>query len=254
MYAKGSRYRSLPQSAPVGADGERPLVTDVRVIPDTPGQFLHTVRDHERLDLLGYKYYSDATRWWQICDANPQFEFPNDLLDRTPLVDETLILDYPDALVRYNLLLSSLATLGQVTAPQAGAISDFISCSVVVQYLVASTRAAILSAIAAQQFRLLHTFEWLDGADTFEMFTFEDAVMKTFWQALIQALSQVPGIVSLAGDMSAATWQLTYNTAVIDHTAILNTIEHYGFAVPAELTASIGRTGAQILVPPNGSF
>ena len=255
MYAKGSRYRKLPQSAPVGANGERPLVTDLRVIPDTPGQFLHTVRDHERLDLLGYKYYSDATRWWQICDANPQFEFPNDLLDRTPLVEETLELDYPDALLRYNLLISHLATLGQVTAPEAEAISDFVACSVVVEYVVASTRAAILSGIAAQRFHLLHSFEWIEGASIiFEMFTFEDAAMKASWQALIQALSQVPGIVSLVGDMSTATWELTYNTAVIDRTAILKTIEHHGFAAPAELTVSVGRTGSQILVPPNGNL
>src|SRR6266481_9192951 len=172
MYAKGSRYRNLPQLAPLNVNGDRPLVTKLRAIPDTPGQFLHTVRDRDRLDLLGYKYYFDATRWWQICDANPQFDFPNDLLDRKPLVDETLGLDYPEALLRYNRLLSNLAALGRVTAPEAGSPADFVTCSVVVAYLLEATHGQILAAIAAQQFHLLHTFEWLDGTSILEMFTF----------------------------------------------------------------------------------
>jgi hypothetical protein len=254
MYAKGSRYRKLPQSAPIKADGERPLVTELRVIPYTPAQFLHMVRDNERLDLLGYKYYSDATRWWQICDANPQFEFPNDLLDRDPLVDETPVLDHPDALARYNLLLANLATLGTVTASQGGTVSDFVACSVIVAYAAGSTRSQVLSAIAGQQFHLLHTFEWIEGTGVFESFTFEDVRMKASWQQLVLALQQVPGIISVIGDMSAASLQLTYNTAVIERASILTTIEHHGFVAPALLTLITGRVGSQIFVPPNGNL
>src|SRR5258707_892578 len=87
MFAKGSRYRNLTQSSPVNGRGGRLRGTDLRLIEPTSGQFLHTVRDRDRLDLLAYKYYADPTRWWQICDANPQFAFPNDLLDRGPLQD-----------------------------------------------------------------------------------------------------------------------------------------------------------------------
>ncbi len=254
MYAKGSRYRNLPLLAPLNINGERPLVTQLRLIPDTPGQFLHTVRDHDRLDILAYKYYQDASRWWQICDANSQFAFPNDLLDRTPLVDETLVLDYPDALLRYNQLLSNLKALGIIEDPPDGTLADFISCSVIVTYLAAATRALILTAIATQKFHLLQSFEWLDGTDILEMFTFEDVALKTSWQQMLQMLQQVPGIVSLVGDMGTATLQLTYNSAVIGRMSIVNTIGQFGFAVPAALIQASGRVGSQITVPPNGNI
>src|SRR5215471_15044997 len=136
MFAKGSRYRNLPQSANVDAQGEILVGTTLRSIPENPGQFLHTVRDRDRLDLLGYKYYSDSTRWWQICDANRLADFPNDLLDRSPLADAVLLVVQGDAVTRYTTLLTALAAFGQVTAPPAGLPGDFVACSIIVDYAV----------------------------------------------------------------------------------------------------------------------
>src|SRR3954451_14170856 len=95
MFFLGSLYRTLPPSSPVDAAGQRLLGTDLRVIPPSGGTFLHSVQDHDRLDLLALKYYGDASKWWQISDANPEFAFPNDLLDRGPLVEEVLSLVSP---------------------------------------------------------------------------------------------------------------------------------------------------------------
>lgn len=253
MYAKGSRYRKLPVSTPVDAKGERLAGTDLRFIPETAGQFQHTVRDRDRLDLLGYKYYSDASRWWQISDANPQFDFPNDLLDRTPLVDEILVLVHPDALARYNALLQALALLGAVTAPSVGFPGDFVALTVIVAYPAAAVRALILNAIAALKFHLLHSFAWVDGLQTAESFTFEDAAVKSAWPALLQVLRQVPGMVKVVSDMSAATLQLTYNASLIPRPAILTTIGQYGFSVPPLLAQPLGRMGSRIVIPPNGN-
>src|SRR5262249_5322347 len=115
MFIKGSRYRSLPESSPVDANGERLRGKDLRLIPDTPGQFLHTVRQGDRLDLLAFKYYDDATKWWQIADANPQEPLPSDLLDRRPLVLEHFALFHPDFQTRFRDLGVELSAIGQVT-------------------------------------------------------------------------------------------------------------------------------------------
>ena len=65
----------------------------------------HTVNGGDRLDLLAYKYYGDTTKWWQICDANPDWHFPLDLLDLTPLVEQVLLLTHADFAVRYDQLI-----------------------------------------------------------------------------------------------------------------------------------------------------
>src|SRR5690242_1422136 len=90
MFDKSSRYARLTESSPVNADGERLRGKDLRIIPQSDGTFLHTVQSHDRLDLLALKYYGEPTRWWQISDANPDFPFPVDLLDRGPIYEETL--------------------------------------------------------------------------------------------------------------------------------------------------------------------
>ena len=251
MFAKGSRYRNLPRSATVNAQGEYLMGATVRLIPTTPGQFLHTVRDRERLDLLGYKYYSDASRWWQICDANPQFRFPNDLLDRAPMAEAELVLVHGDAAARYSAMLNALAALGQVTAPAAGLPGDFVACAVIVEYAAAATRAQILSAIAANGFHLLRSFAWQIGANTAEQFTIEDQAVKKGWQNLTSALRETPGIRETVSDMSASSVRIDFNTTVIGLAAIRKQIEQFGFSAPPVLAETPDRVGSRILIPPN---
>src|SRR5437899_1530708 len=92
MFTKGSRYRNLPQSTHLTAAGENLLGANLRLIATPGARFQHMVQQRERLDLLAFKYYSDATRWWLIADANPSYSFPTDVLDRDPIVDEFLSL------------------------------------------------------------------------------------------------------------------------------------------------------------------
>jgi hypothetical protein len=252
MFAKGSRYRNLLQSSSVDAQGEMFLGTTLRVIPQNPGQFRHTVRDRDRLDLLGYKYYSDATRWWQICDANPQAEFPNDILDRTPLADAVLTVVQGDAVARYTALLTALALLGQVTAPAPGLPGDFVACPIIVEYAAPGNRALILAAIVANGFHLLRSFAWLDAGNTVEQFTIEDRAVKKGWQDLSRALRGMPGICDAVADMGTSTVRLTFNTAVTTLVAIQTNIAQYGFAAPPALIQTLDRVGSRIVIPPNG--
>jgi len=252
MFAKGSRYRNIDQSSALNASGEYLAGTELRLIPDTAGQFQHTVRDRDRLDLLAYKYYSDATRWWQICDANPQYAFPNDLLDRTPLTDISLVLIHPDVAARYASLLSALSALGQVTAPAAGLPGDFVSCAVVVVYALPTARPQILNQITANGFHLVRWFAWQQGAVIGEQFLIEDLTVKAAWQDMMHALRGMPGLSGLIGDMGTSAVQLTFNTAILTLASIYTNVAQYGFDVPATLAQILDRTGSKIPVPPNG--
>lgn len=38
----------------------------------------HLMSANDRIDSLAFQYYNDATRWWQIADANPEIlDFSN---------------------------------------------------------------------------------------------------------------------------------------------------------------------------------
>ncbi|WP_419813179.1 hypothetical protein [Bacterioplanoides sp.] len=50
-----------------------------RAIATAQGVLEHEVKDWDRLDLLAMHYYSDASKWWRILDANPQIECGADL-------------------------------------------------------------------------------------------------------------------------------------------------------------------------------
>ena len=87
MLAKDSRYAGLPDV--VEQDPRSPERTvaakDLRLLPQVSGEFQHTLVEGERLDHLAAKYYRDPRRWWRICDANPEFLLPLELVGGGPL-------------------------------------------------------------------------------------------------------------------------------------------------------------------------
>ncbi len=65
----------------------RPVVSKtIRLLPGVTGTFFHTIEEGDRLDHLAYKYYKEPTRWWRICDANPEFMSPQALIGKEPVV------------------------------------------------------------------------------------------------------------------------------------------------------------------------
>lgn len=249
MFARGSRYRNLPESAPVDAAGERLVGKNLRFIPSTPGQFLHTVSGHDRLDLLAYKYYGDPTRWWQIGDANPTFSFPLDLLDRGAVEEEQLVLVDADNAQRFQDLLATARAIGQ----SATGSGTFVVADIVAIFAAAAARQQIISAIAAHGFTFLRSFSWTVAAGTAEAFTFEDRALKARWRAMFEELRARPGLVDVKSDLGNATIHLTYNNAMIGRDDILSTISHRGFAVSPLLSQRVQRIGAKITIPPNGA-
>src|SRR6266545_2047443 len=119
MFSKSSRYRNLPESSPVNAQGERLRGKELRLTPPTPGRFLHTVHEGDRLDLLAFKYYDDpspVTRQQIIDEINDTGAdvYPLRLLrtfawDQADKTAEAFTFEAPSAKLEWRLMIEELA-------------------------------------------------------------------------------------------------------------------------------------------------
>lgn len=96
MFFKNSRYRQLPDEVTVDVKGRRRLSKSLPSPPQVSGTFLHTIEQSDRLDHLAYKYYKQPRKWWRICDANPEFPWPQALLGKDPFLTQRFPLTYGD--------------------------------------------------------------------------------------------------------------------------------------------------------------
>ena len=83
MFTNNSRYYKLEEIVVNNKSDRQINSKKIRQTPDVLGTFQHVVDDNDRLDLLANKYYSQPVRWWRICDANPDFKSPLDLLGKS---------------------------------------------------------------------------------------------------------------------------------------------------------------------------
>jgi phage tail protein X len=269
MFIKGSRYRNLPESSPVNAQEERLRGKELRFIRRLSGRFLHTVNEVDRLDLLSFKYYGDTTRWWQIADANPEFAFPTDLLDRGPVVEETFVLAHAGFAGRYSDLLVDLQAFGDVKKSELYFFTNtqeftekrprpehFLETTVIVIYPagVVSRHQQVVARIN-QELRFLRSFAWSQDftpgtPQTAEAFTFEDHTAKGRWQAVVAALGDAPGMIDLQPVITEATLRAVYHRQTLKRETIVGTIENEGFAV-TETAVAVSRIGGSLVVPPN---
>ena len=80
MFTKNSRYYALDDIV-INNDNNRQIkAKTIRLIDKVEGVFEHLIDENDRLDLLAKKYYDQPIKWWRICDANPEFKSPLDLL------------------------------------------------------------------------------------------------------------------------------------------------------------------------------
>lgn len=86
MFSKISRYCKIPDLTAPEAQGRQLASKDLRLLPHVTGTFRHTVNAGDRLDQLAYKYYSQSLQWWHICDANPDFLSPLELLGKDAIL------------------------------------------------------------------------------------------------------------------------------------------------------------------------
>ena len=69
VFFKGSRYADVGE-AEIAIGDKTIRYKKIRIIPETTAHTSHTVAEGERLDHIAFAYYSDAQRFWRICDAN----------------------------------------------------------------------------------------------------------------------------------------------------------------------------------------
>ncbi len=113
MFSKISRYKKLTDVIAPDCGGRSLESKSIRLLPEVSGTFLHTVEEVDRLDHIAYKYYKQPRKWWQICDANPQFMSPRALLGKEPIVTTRFPVTYGDGALQppwYELL----ETLSQI--------------------------------------------------------------------------------------------------------------------------------------------
>jgi hypothetical protein len=84
--ARTSRYYGLDSLVDRDPrDPARTVVVDAaRVASEPVGTFQHVLAAGDRLDQLAFRYFREPRKWWLICDANPEFLSPLDLLGRGP--------------------------------------------------------------------------------------------------------------------------------------------------------------------------
>jgi len=259
MFSKGSRYRNLPESSVLTAQGERLRGKELRVMKRPLARFQHTVRDGDRLDLLAFKYYGDPARWWQIADANPEFEFPSDMLDRSPVARERLVLRHADFFDRFAALRTALAAFGQVTVGESTSFEgdtapldlDFIESMVVVTYNpTPSTRQQIITRIN-QDLHFIDSFAWVNGNPTSEAFRLDDRVAKSQWQAMITSLNTKPGVLEVRSTITEATVEIAYHRTRVSRQEITGIIVGNRYSIEGERSSELLRAGSRIVIPPN---
>ena len=70
MFFRGSRYADVGTYQVTLSDGTVVTVTCIPMPAARPPLGWHRRAEGERLDLIAHKYLKDATRGWQLCEAN----------------------------------------------------------------------------------------------------------------------------------------------------------------------------------------
>jgi hypothetical protein len=80
MFTTRSRYAAVADATYQDPSGRQSNYKVLRITPATSAIQTHTVAQGDRLDLLGFQYYSDSEQFWRICDGNNAL-FPDDLTE-----------------------------------------------------------------------------------------------------------------------------------------------------------------------------
>ena len=70
MFFPSSRYYKLSTYQVVKPDGTMVTVTRLPQPSNPPILGFHPRQNGQRLDLIAYHFLNDATKFWQLCDAN----------------------------------------------------------------------------------------------------------------------------------------------------------------------------------------
>lgn len=245
MFQRGSRYYKLPLISQPDENGVPVSSVALRPFEPAQGAFQHTVNGNDRLDLLAFRYYNDPVRWWNIADGNPDFPFPPDLIDTYPVRTEEIAVEPADYLERKENLAIVLAGLG----PLFRNSESLAQATFTLEYTVANTRALAIAQIQQAGFRLLSSHAWQAGAATREAFTFSDLSISESWKNLLDSLASLAGVRDVASIAAAERFRIVYLETQVAPEVIAGRIALAGFVQNYLASQTIGRLGAQILIP-----
>jgi nucleoid-associated protein YgaU len=80
MFFDGSRYLRVAEYSVDGAGGAQQKLKVTREPLAGEVALTYQVREGDRLDLLAFKFYRNARKWWLIADANSDCMAPEQLL------------------------------------------------------------------------------------------------------------------------------------------------------------------------------
>ena len=116
MFGKSSRYAKLIDTTVTDAQGRTLEAKTVRLLPEAGSSFPYTVTETDRLDHLGYRVFRKSGLWWRVCDANPGFMHPQDLIGKSSLKQCVMRLSLDDdrVLPDWNIFLSTVLGINGV--------------------------------------------------------------------------------------------------------------------------------------------
>lgn len=80
MFFRGSRYLKVDTYECRHPTTGTATVKQCRACVETTAGIVYQVKEGDRLDLLAQQFYRTPRKWWLICDANPEYLHPDELM------------------------------------------------------------------------------------------------------------------------------------------------------------------------------
>jgi hypothetical protein len=267
MFAKDSRYYKLTNTAKPDANGRVVESKSLRFLPEVRGRFQHIVEDSDRLDNLAYKYYKEPRRWWRLCDANPEFSSPRELLGKAPLRVTRFPVQWEGARSPWHELTGRLAQLVGVEKVLLGTdekpYPDEDVFDVALMFSLPSTLEPELAASILSQELTAPLDAALQGQGlTLTGKLHLQQISVTHWRIgesiseSIYTLRLESGVLNVFESSTRYEWSVTvyYNSMNIARDEIAAEIELASApAFTASAPVDLGRVGKPIVVPPGGA-
>jgi hypothetical protein len=263
MFTKRSRYYKVDDVVTSDEHGFYRRRKSLRYLPEVAGQFYHSVESGDRLDRLAYKYYRQSLHWWRICDANPQFLSPRELLGHTPQQTLHLNIRWQGLVPIWSNLFQTVNSLkgmesiikGSVSWPHptkviaddnalfelGGDMSDHLLAAVLAQ----AVPAVLDLALQGESLNLSPTIKAEQLSD--QAWQIEDLTTHMIYRFRYDSDQD---LITVFSTYYIYDWTMTaiYNGNNIEQSDIIECIEDVGFEVMEAMKTE--RLGKNILIPP----
>lgn len=175
MFRKSSRYARLEDVTVTDAKAGTGQAKPIRFLPVQGETFPYTVTGTDRLDHLGYRAFKKSEQWWRICDANPAFLHPQDIIGQSsrreclislPINDDSVLPNWNELLRAVRRLLGvEEAEIEESVALQSSKGPDVKEPEYHVEERFSAAIRIIYNALAADEQKLAEEIEKFLGKD-----------------------------------------------------------------------------------------